>query len=726
MSARVADARPLSAWVLVVVASAALWITGQLAPGVVAVQLAALAFTAHSRTAPRALQRNDWLLNVLMMGITATTIAVALRGRATTVALAHFAALTQVLQLFDARPRKSEFLLVALALFQVILAANLTDSVLFPPLLVVFTVSATWTLLVHTLRTEAVAHGAARAPDAAISPALARTTFVATLASIALALVFFVALPRMRTSVWSGGGRGAIALSGFRDRVELGAVDRIERDETPVLRVETLEGPPPAPADAYWRGLAFDAFDGRRWSVSHVRGRPPRTLVAGPPRLGVDLAGGPSAPPRATLVQRVLREPVAAGVVFAAGSARRVEGALDRLERDANGGLYAPGQAADRVQYTIWTALAPRDDAALAADVATPPERDGSAARFLALPPLDPAIGALARDIARDAPNDAARAAALEAWLRANGRYALSPPVVAEGGARSPVEVFLLESRTGHCEYFASAMAVLARELGLPARLVNGFAGGRPNLLGGFTTVSRADAHAWVEVHFARAGWVRYDPTPPDARLRAEGPLGLRERAAQLADALETWWFRRVVEFDAADQMSAVRRALAAWAGLRERAHGARADATGAVARWRPSREAAAGALGAVAIAALVVAAAVQRRRAAAWGDVPSSYRRALRLLARRGLARGASQTARDFARACAPALDAPAARALDELTESYLAERFGARADAALAATRALARLEAALRAAPGRDARRATGGRPPTAGDAAGARGA
>jgi hypothetical protein len=99
------------------------------------------------------------LLNLGMAGIVAATIEVALRGEPSTIALAHFAALAQGLQLVDARPRRTEFLLVALALFQVVLAANLTDSVWFPPLVCAFLFATVWTLLVHTLRSEAIEAG---------------------------------------------------------------------------------------------------------------------------------------------------------------------------------------------------------------------------------------------------------------------------------------------------------------------------------------------------------------------------------------------------------------------------------------------------------------------------------------------------------------------------------------------------------------------------------------
>lgn len=683
MSARVAAARPLSAWVLVLVASACVWITGQLAAPVVGVALVGLAISARHRTAPLAAQTHDWLLNFLMMGITATTIAVALRGNPSTVALAHFAALTQALQLFDARPRKSEFLLVALALFQVILAANLTDSVLFPPLLVAFTLAATWTLLVHTLRTESLAAGVPHASDRAITPAFARMTALSTVAAIALALVFFLALPRMRTSMWNAGGRGSQALSGFSDRIELGSVESIGEDTRAVMRIETLEGSAPEPIDAYWRGLAFDAFDGRRWSVERASGGGARRPIPGPPRLGVELG----AERDATHAQRILREPVAAGVLFAAGEPRRIVGALDRIERDANDSLYSPASAADRVQYTVWSELAQRDHGALARDRASVPKEPRSrrmAERYLALPELDPRIAELAREIAASAASDAERVAAIERWLRANGRYSLRPPVVAPDAARTPVEVFLLDERTGHCEYFASAMVVLARSLGLPARLVNGFAGGRPNELGGFTTVALADAHAWVEIHFENAGWVRYDPTPPDERLRAALPLGLADQMRELADAIETWWFRRVVEFDAADQMSAVRRALRALAGLRESTRAASAEAApSALARFRPSREHVARALACAAALALSAAFVQRRRRARAHDAIPACYARALALLRRRGFARAPAQTAREFARELADALPDDAARAFEQVTESYLAERFGGRASA-------------------------------------------
>ena len=159
---------------------------------------------------------------------------------------------------------------------------------------------------------------------------------------------------------------------------------------------------------------------------------------------------------------------------------------------------------------------------------------------------------------------------ALEQYLLKNGRYSDTPPVVEPDAERSPLEAFLFDAMEAHCEYYASALVVLARSVGIPARLVNGFAGGRENKIGGFVELSRSHAHAWVEVHYERAGWVRYDATPPDLRQRAEGAIAFDERVRQLASAMEHWWFQRVVGFDRSDQMSALKTRLVGLARLLE------------------------------------------------------------------------------------------------------------------------------------------------------------
>jgi len=674
--------RPLSSYALAVVAGLALAVTGELLVPALVAQAAALLASLRLRGRPRAWQRSAIALNAALSAVVLLCIGLWLRGGLAIVALAHFAHLAQALQLLDARPRRSDFLLVALALFQVLLAANLTDSLLFPPLLVVFVLAMAWTLVVHTLWAEALAHGEPWRAERAIAPGLARTTFATAGLSLLLAIAIFLVLPRVRSGALAAPGLLASPQAGFSDRIALGDLGRIRQDPTVVLRVETLRGTPPPRAEAYWRGLAFDRFDGRHWSVTPQR----RETLARAADLGVGLPGPGR---RAELEQRVLREPVASGVLFAAGAPTAIEGSFGRLETDPNGGLYAPESELDRVQYALEIDVRMPDPAALREDHAAPPPGPGGE-RYLALPVLSDAVTALALRIVADASTDAERVAAIERHLRAVGRYADQPPPERPGDPRSPVEAFLLEETAGHCEYFASGMVVLVRSIGIPARLVNGFAGGSENSIGGFVELTRSDAHAWVEVHFARAGWVRYDPTPVDARLRADEPHLLAQLRG-LGSALEHWWYQHVVEFDRSHQMRALRHGWLAWqrwrAAQREPAAGVAASPARREREGFDARRLAPPAIGLAAAAALGWAwwrwrgrrGRGARLRASLSQKATRLYGEALRLLERqRGLVRAPAVPAREFAREAARAVPPAAAAAFWALTEAYLAERFG------------------------------------------------
>ena len=668
--------RPAAAIAMVATASLTLTITGQLAPWAVVLAALGIAAAALLREAPRGWQHSGLVLNGSIGAIMIVSAWLFARGELAVVALAHFAMLTQALQLLDARPRRSEFLLVALSLFQVILAANLTDSVFFPPLLALFTLATVWTLMVHTLRAEALEAGEPGAARRAISGGLLRMTVIACLFSLLMALLLFPLLPRIRSGVlFSAAFDGTLGVAGFSDQVELGEIGRIRMDPALVLRIETLEGEPPEAGERYWRGLAFDRFDGRSWAITP----PSRERVPGDSEIGVDL--GYRALGR-RLVQRIAREPIDPGVIFSAGVATGVRGPVGRLERDVNGALYAHSTAGERADYTIASDFVVRDDDAVREIDATPPGDRGE--RYLALPELSPAIEQLARRITRGLTRDGDRALAIETYLRKQGRYTDAPPVVSRDDPRSPIEVFLLGGTEGHCEYFASAMVVLARSVGLPARLVNGFAGGRANEVGGFVEVSSFDAHAWVEVHYRKLGWVRYDPTPPDLRLA--GGLDASGSLTELTSALEFWWFRNVVDFDRGHQARALKKAWRTWRDWRKAAGGTRTQRTGRrPGRWDlPDPPDWLWGIAAVALGLGGLAYDLRRRKRRE-GAAPRFYEEALRLLRRKGLARDSATTARAFASLVREKLSPPAARSFATITESYLAERFGGHPAAAV-----------------------------------------
>ncbi|WP_363464433.1 transglutaminase domain-containing protein [Halogeometricum borinquense] len=138
--------------------------------------------------------------------------------------------------------------------------------------------------------------------------------------------------------------------------------------------------------------------------------------------------------------------------------------------------------------------------------------------RYTALPDtLSPRIASLTADITANASTPYEEAVAIERYLESNKDYSLS----ASHDGDDPVSSFLFEMDDGYCEYFASSMAVMLRTQDIPARYVVGYSSGE--LTGDNTyTVRNMNAHAWVEVYFPDVGWVRFDPTPGQARLDAE------------------------------------------------------------------------------------------------------------------------------------------------------------------------------------------------------------
>jgi hypothetical protein len=140
--------------------------------------------------------------------------------------------------------------------------------------------------------------------------------------------------------------------------------------------------------------------------------------------------------------------------------------------------------------------------------------------------------------------------ARLERHLLENYEYSLE---FLAHPAERPVEEFLLRTRRGQCEYFATSLVLMLRARGVPARLVTGFLGGELNPIDGHLVVRQDNAHAWVEAWIDGQGWTTADPTPPAGRP-AFGSPGLGRIAGQLWDFVVFRWDRYVLTYGAADQ----------------------------------------------------------------------------------------------------------------------------------------------------------------------------
>src|ERR1039458_5453253 len=153
-----------------------------------------------------------------------------------------------------------------------------------------------------------------------------------------------------------------------------------------------------------------------------------------------------------------------------------------------------------------------------------------------------------ARTFAVGAADDLARARAIERRLRSDYGYTLQLPA---RETADPLANFLFTRRKGHCEYFASAMAVMLRSLGIPARLATGFQSGVYNPVSDLWLVRASDAHSWVEAWIPGYGWTTFDPTPADPN---SGGLALVAQLSLYLDAAETFWQEWVMTYDVARQ----------------------------------------------------------------------------------------------------------------------------------------------------------------------------
>jgi hypothetical protein len=189
---------------------------------------------------------------------------------------------------------------------------------------------------------------------------------------------------------------------------------------------------------------------------------------------------------------------------------------------------------------------------------------------YLQVPPrLDPRVTLLAHEITRDAASAYDKGRAIESYLKTQFRYTLDLKPVAN---RDPLSEFLFDLKEGHCEYFASAMVIMLRTLGIPARIVNGFQMGEFNDLNDYYTVRESDAHSWVEVYFQRSdAWIEFDPTP-SAGINDYTGGGMIARLRRFADAMEVFWLDYVVTLDQDEQASLMVEIQHRLVGLKERA----------------------------------------------------------------------------------------------------------------------------------------------------------
>jgi protein-glutamine gamma-glutamyltransferase len=614
----------------------------------------------------------------------------------------HLLLFAILVRIFSARTNRDQGFLAVLAVAAMLASAILTVETGFIVALAVFLVLAVSTFVALELRRSA--SGSVSPPVEPGSPlarqlnrALGLTSFLVALTALLAGAVIFFLIPRFTTGYLSALNLQPSTLTGFSNNVSLGEIGKIQKNTAVVMRVH-IDGDPGRATDIHWRGMVLTNFTGHRWFTPEHE-----DTVLSPDADGEYFLGWHQLPPgdSAPLHYTILMEPIATEALFLASEPQRLRGRFgnegDRpgyqshrsyLIADRTGSVFNPFRNFTKIRYEATSDIPTVPSAQLRDDAVIYPEDVRET--YLQLPRLDPRIKQLADDIAANSRNPYDKAANIERYLKTRYAYTLD---LTGPRMQDPLANFLFASRSGNCEYFAAAMAVMLRYEGIPARYVTGFLPGEYNDLGGDYIVRESDAHAWVEVYFPHYGWITFDPTPAGDVKRG----GILARLGLYWDWFQFAWSEWVVNYDFTHQIT-----LAQNLGKSSRDWGDRARAYSQKKEQQAMRfllnldarvESSPYLLPSILVLLVGLLFYVRGRsiinyalarwslRAGHRGDLTSAlatfeYREMLRLLEKRGWQKAESQTALEFAATIPePQIAAPVA----QLTHLYQSARFGA-----------------------------------------------
>ena len=537
-------------------------VSGDLGRPLVALFVAALIGAAF--VGDRFAHRHDGVWTVLLLGALAVLFLQVFVTASLDIVLgaARFALLLTIHRLWNRQSERDELLLLLLSLLLLCAGAALSAELLFGFAFAAYGVTATWALALTHLRWQIEAGRGPQSPQALlrsrrlVTPALLGGLALLSLVGLIGATVLFFVFPR----VTIGGLRrvtGGRSLAGLSETVDLSGHGTIADDPRVVLRV-TFDPDPGAGVPqlgAHFRARALEVWTGRGWRARDASRTPVTWLPAAPKPLrapgrwqvvDVEAVAGASdgivlTPPGWPVSVRFHRPLSASGNPF-------------QLFRDGAGDLfYTPLEVGDRRYFVTIEPLAEQPPKSTAP--VDPAHLPAALAPDLELPPdLDPRVRALGEQLVRGKPAGAA-ADAVRGWLETNFQYTRE----LNGGAPDPIADFLFERKKGHCELFSSAMVLILRAGGVPARNVTGYYGG-VRTSSGYYALRAGDAHSWVEAWLPGLGWFAYDPTPAEERGSRQD--GLWAAAVLAWDGLAERWRSSVVDFDLLSQVQAAQRAL--------------------------------------------------------------------------------------------------------------------------------------------------------------------
>jgi transglutaminase-like putative cysteine protease len=494
----------------------------------------------------------------------------------------------------------------------------------------------------------------------------------ATTGMILVALGIFFILPRAQLGYFGGLNPDRVQhVSGFSKKVELGEIAAIQENTGEVMRIRVTGLRIPAGHRFYWRGAAFDKYDGKSWTTS----RQGSTFLSQDSFNSYVVPTGDNNP-AVVIKQEIYVTPLDSGVIFGQYRVVKIEGSFFSVSRDANGTLTGMGRPNHYDVYSQINVFSP--DRLRSRQVSY---SENVLRHYTDLSLQNPDVDSLAQQIATGGTTIYDRVALVQSYLERNYQYTTTDLPRSD---TDPISHFLFKKKMGHCEYFATAMVVLLRHLKIPARLVNGFLEGEYNEIGEFYTVRQSDAHSWVEVYFGNGLWIQFDPSPRSVATAGSGrSIWEIINPKKIFDSISFFWDRYILIFSAQDQINVLSSVRERYKKLNKTLRAKSSKATSPQAWWRSMWKKNRLLLVAIGLLPVLIYYAVRLYKARKRKlDLVRSpilfYQEMLTLLQQRGFVKSVAATPFEFAQQVTPALPAPSSEDVASLTDLFYKARFG------------------------------------------------
>jgi hypothetical protein len=553
--------------------------------------LGSLAIVIHLGAVHRAkeLYVDRWIVNVSVLaatGVVGTEYLFVERSNLLTV-LGHYLILIEVCKLFERKTNRDYVQMLALSMLLIVAGALRCEDLWYGFAMLAYLLLACYTAMVFTLKRGLDAVASARLPGESVPLSPHRVAWNVirdwpgrvigrrVLTSVAVILIAAVAIFLMVPRGLAQRGTPANAY-GFSPHVQLGERKQLHLSDSIQMRVVVRSDPNRGlPVSlTYLRGRVFNTYRASRW-WAQAEGEPlvredPVRPTADPPEQSVALDVYDMSP---GLLPYLFTPYPVVEVKTSVGSARI--GPYREVT------LQAPPKLRGRVTYTAYCLPQPLTEKLLndlRATGSRPAQNLGDPRTGV---DVTWSVAKLAQDWcadlltkrerARDRGSgklleDCDLAIANRILVRLQDHCSYTLDLSGVDPARDAVEDFLFYTRRGHCEYFATAMAVMCRSLGIHARLVTGFQMSEYDDSRGCYVVRQRDAHAWVEVYTPGTDWCTMDPTPPGSHSMVSAEPTPPEMGWW--DRLEDFWQARVLGYNATSRHELGERIRAFLAGV--------------------------------------------------------------------------------------------------------------------------------------------------------------